>query len=478
MLVQCGMSAEPTNLIPAPANETSGARPGADHVFQTVSDRIDRGVLATGSRLPSIRVMAKNSGASRHAVVEAYDRLVAMGYAISRPGSGFFVAEGHRRKPPDVRTEERRSYEVAWLIREVLEASDDWLKVGGPWLPDDWIDVPAIQQVVRSLGRGEPRHLIRYGKPLGYPPLREELQLLMSRIGVDLDQDQILTTVGTSHAFDLVVRTLVRPGDAVLVEDPGYYNLFGFLRFHGARLIGVPRRADGPDVAALRVLAAQHGAKIFFTQSALQNPTGSDTSPPVAFRLLEAARDLDLTLVEDDTYCDLDPAPGPRLATLDQLERVIYVRSFSKTLSGSLRVGFIAASKTRIDTFANAKVLSAISTSEFAEKLVYRLLTDGHYGRYLRRVRSRIAEARASALSLLRGAGMEVFVEPRGANFLWARFPGIDDAKRLAERARNQGVILGVGDVFRPNLEVSAWMRFNVALCEDPRLGRFLNQIR
>ena len=81
-------------------------------------------------------------------------------------------------------------------------------------------------------------------------------------------------------------------------------------------------------------------------------------------------------------------------------------------------------------------------------------------------------------MPLLRGAGMEVFVEPRGANFLWARFPGIESSKELAERARDQGVILGVGDVFRPNLEASAWMRFNVALCDDPRLGRFLNQIR
>jgi DNA-binding transcriptional MocR family regulator len=352
------------------------------------------------------------------------------------------------------------------------------LKIGGPWLPDDWMDVETLQQFVRALGRGEPSHLTRYGRPLGYPALRQELQRLLSQLGVEAGLDQILTTNGTSHAFDLLARSLIRPGDAVLVEDPGYYNLFGFLRFHGARLISVPRLIDGPDVSVLRRLATEHGAKLFFTQSALHNPTGSDTSPAVAHRLLQAARDLDLTLVEDDAYCDIDPAPGPRLATLDQLERVIYVRSFSKTLSGSLRVGFVAASRERIDRLANIKVLSAISTSQFAEKLVCRLLVDGHHGRYLRRLQTRLAQARGSALALLRGAGMEVFVEPRGGNLLWARFPGVDDAKQLADRARDQGVILGIGDVFRPNLESSAWMRFNVALCGDPRLGRFLNQIR
>ena len=476
--VRLHMPVSPMTLLEDARRSPDDPRSGADCIVDAVRSRIERKELTSGARLPSIRLMARACGASRHAVVDAYDRLAAQGYLVARLGSGFFVSEGHRRPAPPPEPEVRQGYDVAWLIREVLEASDDWLKVGGPWLPDDWLDVEAIQQTVRSLGRGDASHLVRYGRPLGYQPLRQELQNLLATIGVEVGLDQILTTSGSSHAFDLVVRTLIRPGDAVLVEDPGYYNLFGFLRFYGARLISVPRRADGPDVEAVRRLAAQHGARIFFTQSALQNPTGSDTSPAVAHRLLEAARELDLTLIEDDTYADLDPSPGPRLATLDQLERVIYVRSFSKTLSGSIRVGFIAASKDRINSLANVKVLSAISTSPFAEKLVYRLLIDGHYARHLKRVRARIAEARAAALQLLRGAGMNIFIEPRGANFLWARFPSVDDAKRLADRARAQGVILGIGDVFRPNLEPSAWMRFNVTLCGDPRLSRFLNQIR
>ncbi len=438
---------------------------------------IDQNALTSGMRMPSIRVMAHACNASRHSVVAAYDRLTARGYLTVRPGAGFYVAEGHRPVAPE--PEQRRGYEVAWLVREVLEASDDWLKVGGPWLPDDWLDVDAIQQAIRSLARGgDSSHLTRYGQPQGYLPLRQELQHLLLKIGVEVGPEQILTTNGSTHAFDLIVRKLIRPGDVVLVDDPGYYNLFGFLRFQGARLIGVPRLTDGPDVDALRALATEHGARIFITQSALHNPTGSNTSPAVAHRLLEVARDLDLTLIEDDTYCDLDPALSPRLATLDQLDRVIYVRSFSKALSGSLRVGFIAASREQIDILTNIKTLTAITTSLFAEKFVYRLLTDGHYGRFVRRIHGRIAQARTSALELLRGAGMQIFVEPKAGNLLWARFPRIDDTRRLAAQARDQGVILGIGDAFRPNLEPSPWMRFNVALCDDPRLSRFLNQIQ
>jgi DNA-binding transcriptional MocR family regulator len=312
---------------------------------------------------------------------------------------------------------------------------------------------------------------------MGYPPLRHQLRQLLAGLSINAGLNQIVTTCGTSHALDLVVRHYVRPGDAVLVEDPGYYNLFGYLRLCGARLFGVPRLSDGPDVAALSALAAEHRPKLLFTQSALQNPTGSTTAPPVLFGLLKAAREFDLTIVEDDTYADIDGRPGPRLATLDQLERVIYVRSFSKTLSGSLRVGFVAASETIINHLTNLKVLSAITTSMFNEKLVSHLLAAGDYRKNLDRIRTRIAEARASTLRMMAGAGMEVFTEPPGGNFLWARFPDIQDAKVLADRARGHGIVLGAGDVFRPNLEPSPWMRFNVALCCDPRLSRFLNQI-
>jgi DNA-binding transcriptional MocR family regulator len=457
---------------------TATAPSTIERIVSAARDLIDGRDMPTGSSLPSVRSLAQETGLSRYAVVEAYERLVSQGYVVSRRGSGFYVAEGHRRRVADPDPERSRAYDVAWLIREVLEADDRWLKLGGPWLPDDWLDVEALQQVVRSLGRGgDSSHLTRYGPPLGYPPLRQQLRLLLEQLSIDAPASQILTTAGTSHALDLIVRQYVREGEPVLVEDPGYYNLFGYLRLSGARLLGVPRTAEGPDVGRLRELAARHRPRLFFTQSALHNPTGSSTSPATAYRVMEAARDFDLMVIEDDTYADLDSTLRPRLASLDQLERVIYVRSFSKALSGSLRVGFVAGPESVIERLANLKVLSAISTSLFVEKVIFRLISEGHYRRYLDRLRQRVSAARADALATLSAAGLETFVEPRDGNFLWARFPGVPEARALADLARAHGVILGVGDVFRPNLEPSAWMRFNVALCDDPRAKRFLEHV-
>src|SRR6202008_2414032 len=118
-----------------------------------------------------------------------------------------------------------------------------------------------------------------------------------------------------------------------------YYNLFGILRLRGAQLVGVPRNPDGPDVEQLERLALQHRPLAYFVQTVIHNPTGTTMAPHVAHRVLQATGHHDFIIVEDDVFSDLQPEITPRLATLDQLNRVIYLRSFSKILSGSLRVG-------------------------------------------------------------------------------------------------------------------------------------------
>jgi DNA-binding transcriptional MocR family regulator len=252
--------------------------------------------------------------------------------------------------------------------------------------------------------------------------------------------------------------------------------MFGNLRLHGVEMLAVPRNPDGPDVAVLEKLAAAHRPKVYFTQSVMQNPTGTDMSPPVAFRVLQAAERHNFTIVEDDIFCDLQVKTTPRLATLDQLSRVIYARSFSKTLSGSLRVGFIACAQDVANELADIKMLTSITTSQFTERLIYLLLVDGHYRKYLSRLHERLGEARRSVARALERIGLELFVEPADGMFLWARFPDVEDSLALAEASLRDGIMLAPGAVFRPHLERSPWMRFNVAVCDDPQVQRWLQR--
>src|SRR5436190_15895884 len=273
------------------------------------------------------------------------------------------------------------------------------------------------------------------------------------------------------------IRYLLKPGDTALVDDPGYYNLFGDLRLQGVEMLAVPRNPDGPDVAILEKLATAYRPKVYFTQSAVQNPTGTDMSAHVTFKVLQAAERHNFTVVEDDIFCDLQAKPTPRLATLDQLNRVIYARSFSKTLSGSLRVGFVACAQDIANELADIKMLTSITTSPFTERLVYLMLMDGHYRKYLSRLHERLGEARLNVVRSFERIGLELFVEPADGVSIWAQFPHIEDSLALAEASQRDGIMLAPGAVFRPHLERSPWMRFNVAVCEDPRVQGWLQRL-
>jgi len=453
-------------------------QPLADQIVAGVKRQVDDRHLRPGTKLPSIRNFAESYHVSRFTVVEAYDRLVAMGYLLSRRGAGFYIAPAAATAThPAPSDNHKRNEQLVWLIRRLLEADENTLFAGGPWLPHSWLDEGGIRQSLNVLARRNGTHLLEYGHPFGYLPLREHLALMLAGLGITVHAGQILLTQGTSQALDLVIRYLLKPGDAALVDDPGYYNMFGNLRLQGVDMLAVPRNSDGPDVAILENLAAAHRPKVYFTQSVMQNPTGTDMSPHVAFRVLQAAERYNFTVVEDDIFCDLQIKPTPRLATLDQLNRVIYARSFSKTLSGSLRVGFIACPRGIANELADIKMLTSITTSQFTERLIYLMLVDGHYRKYLSRLHERLGEARLNVVRAFERIGLELFVEPADGMFVWARFPHIDDSLALAEASQRNGIMLAPGAVFRPHLERSPWMRFNVAVCEDTRVQGWLQQL-
>jgi DNA-binding transcriptional MocR family regulator len=465
-------------MLSVSVSQNSGV-PLSDQIVAGIKRQIDDRHLRPGTKLPSIRNFAETYGVSRFTVVEAYDRLVAMGYLQARRGAGFYVVAAPSRGKvahPAPSDNHKRNEQLVWLIRRLLEAEENTLLMGGPWLPNSWLDDAGIRQSLNVLARRNGAYLLEYGHPFGYLPLREQIALMLGGLGINAHSGQILLTQGTSQALELIIRYLLRPGDAALVDDPGYYNMFGNLRLHGVEMLAVPRNPDGPDIAILERLAAAHRPKVYFTQSVMHNPTGTDMSPHVAFKVLQAAERHSFIVVEDDIFCDLQLKTTPRLATLDQFSRVIYARSFSKTLSGSLRVGFIACAQNIANDLADIKMLTSITTSQFTERLVYLMLVDGHYRKYLARLLERLGETRLNVVRSFERMGLELFTVPTDGMFVWARLPHVEDSLAMAEASRHDGIMLAPGAVFRPHLERSPWMRFNVTTCDDPRALRWLQR--
>ena len=454
-------------------------QPLADQIVAGIKRQIDDRHLRPGTKLPSIRNFAETYKVSRFTVVEAYDRLVAMGYLQSRRGAGFYTAAAPAPVEADAVSPVRQPQAqrgTGLAHPPPAGGGREHLLAGGPWLPNSWLDEAGIRQSLNVLARKNGAYLLEYGHPFGYLPLREHLALMLAGLGITADAGQILLTQGTSQALELVIRYLLKPGDAALVDDPGYYNMFGNLRLQGVEMLAVPRNPDGPDIAILEKLAAAHRPKVYFHPVGDAEPDRNRHEPACGFRVLQAAERHNFTVVEDDIFCDLQVKPTPRLATLDQLNRVIYARSFSKTLSGSLRVGFVACAQDIANELADIKMLTSITTSQFTERLIYLMLVDGHYRKYLSRLHERLGEARLNVVRAFERIGLELFVEPADGMFVWARFPHIDDSLALAEASQRDGIMLAPGTVFRPHLERSPWMRFNVAVCEDTRVQRWLQR--
>jgi len=434
--------------------------------------------LQPGARLPSIRQFAQAQGVSVFTVVEAYDRLVALGLVHSRPNAGFFVRPRAAAAAP-ARDAVEVQFDAKWYLRQIFETRALDIKAGCGWLPQDWLFEDGVHRALRQLAQDAAAELGGYGSPYGDPGLRALLVELLAERQIRAGADQLLLTQGSSQALDLLARHWVRPGDAVLVDAPGYPNILYILRLLGATLLGVPRTPEGYDLAALEALLAVHRPRAFFTQPRLHSPTNSTVPLEQLLRLLQLAHAHDFAIVENDIYADLDPELHPSLASLDRLQRVAYLGSFSKTISPNLRVGYVAANAALLEDLATRKMISGLTSSDLNERLVLHALTEGRWRKHLNKLRARLAGAQQQVAQALDARGFELHTRSRAGMYVWARHPDLPDAALLSQQAAARGLMLGPGHLFYPEPRQSGWLRFNVAFSDAAPLWDWLDaQVR
>jgi len=347
---------------------------------------------------------------------------------------------------------------------------------GAGLLPADWLDPEMVSAAIRAVGRSVRSNLVSYGAPQGYAPLRQQLASRLQAEGIPAHPEHnLLTTNGVTHGLDLIGRHVVRPGDAVLVEDPAWFVVFGRLAAFGARLIGVPRGPDGPDLEQLEQLAALHKPRLFISNTTVHNPTGQTLTAGVAYDMLRIAERHDFLIVEDDTYGELHPGGAVKLAALDRLQRVILVGGFSKMLAASLRVGYLAANAEILKKLVDLKMLAGLTTPELGERVVHRVLVEGQYRKHVQRVRSRVNDARRRCIDELTTLGIAVPYEPHAGMFVWADCGR--DSEIMARAAADRGLLLAPGSLFSPTQAPSTMLRFSVAMVDNPAIWPVLGQV-
>ena len=456
-----------------------GAVPLVNQIVDGISGRVDAQTLKPGARMPSIRALAVQLSVSVFTVVQAYDRLVARGVLESRASAGFFVQRIGRHDAhgeASVEAHDPPRFDAIWYLKQIFESGHLPHKPGCGWLPEDHLFEDGVRRALRRLA-SEGLRLSGYGDPRGLVELRRLLtQTLAQEHLIQVSTAQVLLCHGSSQGLDLATRTLLSPGDTVLVDDPGYPNLMSMLRIQGARLIGVPRTPDGYDMDALEGVLKTERPKAFFTQPRLQSPTGSRASPAQLHQLLSLAERHDFMLVENDIYADMDTGHQTSLASFGQWERVIHLGSFSKTIAPNLRVGHLLASIQMVEQLAELKMLAGLSSSEVSERLVCHVIEDGRWRRHLRGLRDRLASGHDDVAARLLALGFELFCEPREGMYLWARHPAVPDAREMVQAAADDGILLGLGQLFTVAAEPCGWLRFNVAFSQLPAVGDWLER--
>lgn len=485
---------------PVPAGEaTAPAGPGRAHgmaLARSIQDiRVDRSTrgslvaqivgqiealiaseaLQPMEKLPSVRGLVRQLGVSAFTIVEAYDRLVSTGFVTSRKGAGYYVVPQQAARPAAP-----AEGPAAACGPDFDGAEGARSDLASAWLPPDWFDLKWLHDCARVALRSEAP--FRQGPPqlLGHPDLRRQICRRLRQLSIDIDESQVLLVRNATHAIDLLLRTLTRPGDQVLVEDPTQPGLLPLLAQHGCSGLFVRRSEAGLDLQAMAQLAARHQPRLAFVTTVLHNPLGTTLSAPQGFQLLTLSEQFDFHIVEDDVFRELGDPRDLSLAALDGLRRVIRIDSTSKILPPLARIGSIVAAPPLIAELARLKSVSGIASFELSEKLALHALSSSEYRRHVARVRARLDQAGAATLQAFAALGLEPLAIPHGGPFVCAHLPpGRYDGGRIAAAARLHGVQLAPSTLFTPHSAPGVpWFRFNVSYACEPGAIDFFQSLQ
>lgn len=437
-----------------------GEGPLHRQAYRGLRQAILEGQLAPGSRLPSTRHLAAETRLARNTLLQAYEQLVAEGYAITRHGAGTFVAEAVP-VPPPARASPARERGVSKAPR--LAAYAQRLRRAASGTPLSW--APRRPRLRYDFRYGEPSHAdfpratwarcvgraarqagpgsTGYAPPGGDPALREALCGYLARArGISCTPEQVAVVYGSQQALDLIARLLVDPGDPALIEEPHYPGLRLALEVAGARVTGVPVDARGIDVDVLDT----ERARLLCVTPSHQFPLGGALPVPRRLRVLEWARRNDAVVVEDDYDSEFRYAGRPleALRSLDREDRVAYVGTVSKVMFPSLRIGYVVLPEWLRELFLSAKSLVDTGAATLEQRALAEFIEAGHFERHLRRTRKRNQLRRATleaAIEAELGDEVELVGEDAGLHVaLWLRGRGHREAEALRRRAREREV--------------------------------------
>lgn len=486
----------PVNIVPEQHNHTqaSSARGGRSpggagrkvivKLYEALAEEITASIrsrlLRPGDRLPSVRKVGISRKISASTVFQAYYLLEAKGLVRAQERSGYFVADGGHRFPPELvltsrPTDEAVALNVNELVFEVLEStrSRDVVPLGSAFpSPMLFPFARLARAVAASVQKLDPWSSVDDLTP-GNLKLRRQIALRYMADGLTVSPDEIIVTNGALEALNLCLGAVTRPGDAVIVESPTFYAALQALERLGLHAVEVPTNAcEGIDLAALEAAIARHSPRACWIMPNFQNPLGSLMPESKKKALAELLARHDLPMIEDDVYGELyfGASRPPPAKAFDSQGLVMHCSSFSKTLAPGYRIGWAAPGRFAKEV-NRLKLITTLSTSAPGQAGLAAYLEKGGYDKHLRKLRQTLESQQvllAEAVCRYFPSGTSA-TRPVGGYFLWVELPAAVDALELHRRALAQGISVAPGPVFSAKHEFRNCVRLNYGHIWDER---------
>ncbi len=419
-------------------------------IYENIKNMIEKEELKEGEKLSSIRSLANKLEVNNITVVNAYKLLEQEGYVYSIKGSGTYV----RRKPDynmDMPYIEEGDIEL--MIGGILPLSKGSINFASASPTPDIFPISEFKQSLDEVLDRDKGNAFVYPEIKGYEPFRESISnFLYENYKMKVDKDQIQVISGGQQGLDIISKALISQGDCIFVENPTYSGAIAAFQSRGAKIIGIPMLEDGLDLDVLSKHIKRYNSKFLYMMTNYQSPTTYSYSEDKKRELLKLSKEHNFYIIEDDFLTDLNYDGNKRLPlkSMDTLDQVIYIKSFSKIFMPGVRIGFMTVPKNLFKNIIRAKHTTDISSSGFLQRAFDLYLRKGYWKKHMETIKevyTKKYNTMTKELKRLEKYNIS-FIDPNGGLSVWLKLPKDIDSIELYNECEENNVAIVPGKIF------------------------------
>lgn len=416
-------------------------------LYEQIKDYIEEEKYKS-DKLPSIRALSKQLGVNNVTIVSAYKLLENEGYIYSIKGSGTYIKKSPMHLDMPLFQEE----DMELMNSGIINISKDSINFASVSPTPDLFPIEDFKETLVEVLDRDGGHAFLYPEIRGYEPLRDSFSsFLMDYYNTYVNKDNILITSGGQQGLDIIAKTLISPGDYILVENPTYSAALSAFKSRGANIVGIPMMEDGIDLGVLKSNIDRHKPKFLYIMTNFQSPTTYSYSMEKKKKLIKLAKEKDLYIIEDDFLTDLyfQDKKMP-LKALDEEDKIIFIKSFSKVFMPGVRIGFVTLPHSLFTRIVKAKHTTDVSSSGYLQRAFDLYLRKGYWEDHIENIRRVYKEKYSLVISQLNNLskyGVQ-FSKPDGGLSIWLKLPKeINNIEFYKECSENKIAIIP-GDMF------------------------------